>query len=145
VTFPTCLKLKEDPETKLGRAEVKPMYKEMFRYFDVENHLSSLNRMYSYDFRNETCIAEGRCKLPKANHDFRASGEGLLFVLVYFPLLLTVVLGVPLIAGAWLLQQVGLFQTGEYTELLVAGPDNAMLDDGDFPVQAQPAPWELNI
>jgi hypothetical protein len=117
VTFPTCMKLLDDPEMELAGSKAYPMFTEMFEYLNVENYLTSLNKVYSYGFRNGTCIEEGHCTFPKENEDFRITSEGLYLVLVLGPGLLSIAVSVPLVALAILLKWTGLYRGWEYAEL----------------------------
>ena len=61
-SFPLCMRKKSEPPMKLGTAEAKSAYKRMFKFLDVENYLAYHNRMYNYNFRNETCMTTRDCR-----------------------------------------------------------------------------------
>jgi arylsulfatase A-like enzyme len=83
VAFPTCLKLLNDPEMDVAGARAFPLFTEMLEYLNVENHLASLNKVYSYAFCNGTCIQNGNCTFPRKNEGFRATAEGLYIALLF--------------------------------------------------------------
>jgi hypothetical protein len=116
----------------------------MFEYLDVENHLTSLNRMYSYDFRDTKCISEGNCRMPSMNPGFWSSSEGILITLVYWPLSAVAVVAVPLVLIASVANCVGIFRGGEYSELLVVNMD-AVDDKGSLSDCESPPDDEIRI
>jgi hypothetical protein len=120
VTFPTCLKLKNDPEMELGGHKVERMYRKMFEYLNVENFVTSKNRVYSYQFRDGECIANRNCTFPTAkNPRVRASPEGLLITFFYVPILTALLISIPAVAVSSILKLLGLYKGWDYTELSV--------------------------
>jgi hypothetical protein len=118
VTFPTCLKLKDDPEMEVGGLGVDDMYTEMFEYLNVENHISSRNQVYSYQFRDGECISKGNCSFPtKKNPRVHASRNGLYITFFYVPIITTLVISIPAVAISSLLKCLGLYKGWDYTEL----------------------------
>jgi hypothetical protein len=128
VSYPTCLKLKDDPEMKVGGPNVSDLYKEMFEYLNVENHLTSLNKVYSYGFRDGACIEKGNCTFPGPNEDFRATSEGLWIAFLFIPLLVAFITSIALISGWALLKWTGICREWTYLDLSADSDLTALCD-----------------
>jgi hypothetical protein len=104
VVFPTCLKARDDPEMPVGVASDFPMYRESFEFLTSENYLTSWNRVYSYKFRDDECIAKGNCTMPQPGPDVRASQKA--FFVYYIVLPVPAMLGI----GGFLVLAYEMFQ-----------------------------------
>jgi arylsulfatase A-like enzyme len=95
IVYPTCLKAPEAPEMKLGASREDA--NAMFEFLNAQNFLTSKNRVYSYAFRNGSCIEKGHCDFPPQNVDFRACGDAVPIICIGIPLTASILIGVPLV------------------------------------------------
>ena len=66
VSFPTCVKMKNTPEMKLGGNKAKLMYQAMSEFLTEENYLMKQNRLFNYKLRNTECVKFRNCTFPNA-------------------------------------------------------------------------------
>jgi hypothetical protein len=64
ISFPTCLKFDNASDHLPGGIESQRLRDCMFEYLSDENYLSRTNRLFHYQFRDESCISAGHCEFP---------------------------------------------------------------------------------
>lgn len=91
-SFPTCVKRIGKDDMALGGENATRMFNEMSDYLNVNNYLLYHNRIFNYDFRNETCIHKGSCSLPSKLNDIHIIDKKFFAVLFGFPMVVGVLL-----------------------------------------------------